>query len=1426
MADEPKTRLDRIARDSSRTWLHGSRVTDLALSVRPATIATGQQIPVDLPASGPMNFVFTAGAATANVLINRADAIDSKSQMTDALGVNAARYLTLSADPSIPTWIAGQRAFSIPNPVPDEDKIDHVAVPGGPAAGVTVIKLPYAALGEVSEPDAVVSLCRYDAVAKAMVEIPNTAWQPAVLLRFKLQPAPPVDGLAANEQVFEVSGVPQGDRYYLDHLGLLDAHLARRSEPNPPDIVFVGLALQKGTGAPSPVADWTILRTNLTREARSASVRTAFSAAPPPLPYLAVSGVDGDQDKDALRLLQMISITNSGGYYLRAVGAPAGADTLVLSIVLKRRPDGDPHDVESAWLPRAANAVALTGTMPDSIRFNGLAHLQIAPAVPVGVLAFGWTRIEPANITDPEDKFGFGTISLVDYAALDGAGAQVGKYSEDTVVAISPTNPPSGDQFPRYRPRTVGGAARGLHQHTGDIAVLRPTPSVRVSRVPAIAATNTIVRCYRSTLTCYDDTAEESPYARMTDPQRSQVVFTPGFRDVFGNRFDAVAAPPVQRRVFYTDALIAPSEWPGIRFALCPGQQNGKPFLFLEMQYRFLGANESKQPRIKRLKEVCNQLRGVQGDVTVVLSAAPIASATSLSGAALADQIGTWIANENANGVDKPDPLFKLWATVPCDGVVADLAGFEPALTITRTRPEFGPSATDLPSDGVLAGRIKTQVMSARSEVTLQASSTGPTTMEQLLAPSGSSNDDAEFRAIATAFQIIVGAAAKSHVGFLRDRLNRHRLWFVPDTFFPTAAPGDWSFATARPLSTKPGAETFGVPDFDASCSTTGPDCWNGHPIVTHTLVDQDYDELGRIAFRLIEQQSVQLGAMSTRDNADAARKLLSARERIALSLASFQGDGGPGYVVPLFAAPGDMEPATATRIASDAFLSDLSAFYDIDTILQLPLATPGDARIQTFEAATTATFTGSVTAPQPKVSDVLLGGGERKVTLLYDLPPGVLAGGSLQRLAGITARIHHVQLPLDDGSSARSNVFNQGAWLELAQPFEVRWTAPATDIQVADRRLPAKPVLQAAGTLLSGQNSLDAPVNAPLTVDATSASLLLRWGWQFVFGLLAPGPNDTAHVTASYNRAPATTPRRAAFAADGWTPQSLLNVLFALKLLRDAPAAVGANEQLSSTSELAAFLVTALASHTLRAVSFAPQPEDHFLIPVSHPGGPTLPVQQDTGGCAIMKGPVGVVWTGDANQTIATVTARSDDAGNGAYLMGSTAVRKFHLALRLRRNETLGGVPANAALIYECATVESPADYWARNIWPARIGFDSAAGQPLQAALQAFFDTVFRGADLSTVRLEVGASLAWHAGQLTGVTPFFILPPDPDMIPGAGTAKDLTDFVFGKYDDLLKTGTPTDVALALRLRVKLATNDPPPQQRTLLDIAAIDFRP
>jgi hypothetical protein len=1425
MADGPETRLDRIARDLSRTLLHGSRVTDNAGHIRPATIATAQQIRVDLPASGPMNFEFSVGGgAPTPVLISRADAIESQTFMTDALGTDRAKYLTLATDSSLPTWVFGQRSFSFPNPLPAEDTIG-VTVPDAATPGatrkLTLVKLPTSARAEVSPTgDSYVALTRFDAAGNRMVPLAHSGWQPAIMLRFKIKLAPPAPGLPAGAQIFELQGTPQGDRYFLDRLGLLDAFLSATADPNPPDIEAVALALSHTpSGTPSAIAEWTIIRTNLTREARSGenALSIASAAAAPSLPFVAISGGDADQDKDAVRLLQMISITNSGGYFLRTATAPAQADTLVLSIVLKARPDPDSKHEESTWLPRAANAVALAGAAaaaPDAIRFNGLDHVEIAPAVPPGNVLFGWTRTEPDSPTTLEDKFGYGTISLVDYAAIDGAGQQVGIYSADTVVAISPSQPLDGEPFERMSPLAASGVIGAHHLHTGVVAALGLRNGAAKGVLTA-AAVGTVVRHFRASLQCYNEKTQ-SPYARIADQARSQVTLTPGFRDVFGNRFDAAAAPPVRRRLFYTDPLIAPAEWPGIRFAAYPGKQGGSPYLYLEMQYRFLDPKEKKDARIKRLNEICTQLVGANADVSATFSAEPIVKGdVSLSIDVIVDQIGKWIDQENANHTADREVLVKALMPVACNGTVDDIKQCEPRLSIKRTNGGYGPADADLPDNAVLAKQIKAQVLEASSAVYLQAATAKVT--------AGTARKNDEFREVAQAFQDNVTAALKMQVGFLRDRLNQHELWCVPKAFFPTAPSAasyaGWSFATARPLSNKLSTENFTVPNFAATCTGSGPDCWHNHPIVAQAAIDQDLDELGRVAFRLVEQESTALAAMTDRSKAAAARQLLSEREQIALTLTSFQGDGGPGYLVPLYDKPDGVDEAGVVRACKDEFLTDLNAFYSTDTVMQLPLTAAGSSKILTFEGKVAATFAAGSPAPRPALSNVLIGGGDQKVTVLYDLPPGTRDVDAVARLDTVTARIHHVQLPLADGAPADKNLFNQGPWLELVEPQQLAWKGPADSIPAADRRFPAKPVIKATETLLPW---LNAP---PPKITASNAALLVRWGWRFVFGLVEPSSNDIVHLTVRYNEPPtggATDVVLMAVAAE-WRPQSLLNSLFALKLLKDNLALVSEPERLQIVADLASFLRQTLsAGGAMRALAAAARPQDHFTIKwhQTTPGA-------DAGGRAIMQGPIAIAWSG-ADAATATVSALADATGNNALLTGTAPVRNYRAALRLLRNEHFGPVSVNAAnpsLVYECAPVESPLECWARNTWSGLV-FDRA-DHSLQQALKDFFASLLAGTNLSAIDIEVGAALKWQSGRLDAVTPFSILPTDikPTGRGGASTAADaLAAFVHDKCTALLGTSIPPDVIPMLRLRVKLATLDTDASRRTLLDLNAIDF--
>jgi hypothetical protein len=496
-----------------------------------------------------------------------------------------------------------------------------------------------------------------------------------------------------------------------------------------------------------------------------------------------------------------------------------------------------------------------------------------------------------------------------------------------------------------------------------------------------------------------------------------------------------------------------------------------------------------------------------------------------------------------------------------------------------------------------------------------------------------------------------------------------------------------------------------------------------------------------------------------------------------------------------------------------------------VDTILQLPLKTPGSDKILIFEGSVTTTFVAGSTAPPPILSNMLLAGGAGKVTLLYDLPPGTIDATNVPKLDVVTARMHHVQLPLKDNPpSVQKNLFNQGRWLELAQPQEIQWKGSGNYIPVADRRFPAKPFITSTKAITPAPSLV-----TPVTWQ--NAGLLARWGWLFNFGLVDPGANDLVHVTVRYNEANDVQAGFApADAASTWAPQSLLNSLFAFKLLQDNLAAVSEPDRLQIVAELAAFLRERLSPPAMFGAFGAGRPEDHFTIAAPTAGGPppTSP-GPDPLGLAIMQGPIKLTWTTPASKPpTVDVLAAAEAPKNSAFLTGPNSVRNYRVALRLLRNEYLGpstsDYAADPSLIYECAPVESALACWAQNMWSG-LQYQLTAGESLDTALRHFFEELFLKAPLSGMKIEIGAALTWQSGKLAGVTPFSILP--ADINPGTGLEpKAYAKFVYDKlYTDLLGTNIPPDVHPGLRLRVKLATTDPGPASRTLLEITSIDFK-
>jgi hypothetical protein len=269
--------------------------------------------------------------------------------------------------------------------------------------------------------------------------------------------------------------------------------------------------------------------------------------------------------------------------------------------------------------------------------------------------------------------------------------------------------------------------------------------------------------------------------------------------------------------------------------------------------------------------------------------------------------------------------------------------------------------------------------------------------------------------------------------------------------------------------------------------------------------------------------------------------------------LSVFDGSPGTSYLVPLYAniKPGELDPVAITRVAKDAFLGDLRSFYRVSTFAQLPLSSSGNSAILTFEGDVNAVFSDDNSADaiskRPGFSDILLGGGDRKITVHYDLPPSIFDGTDAPRVATLTAAFHHVQLPDANSSSASSaeggNPFSQGPWLELVNKWNLTWKGPPHFIPVADRRFPTKPVVQTTNILSPWAGT------APL-INAANASVLVRWGWSFSLGLVESEAEsvDTVHVTVRYNETttPPSAPARITALDAAWRPVSLLNSLIA----------------------------------------------------------------------------------------------------------------------------------------------------------------------------------------------------------------------------------------------------------------------------------------
>jgi len=1418
---QPTSRLDRLSRDLNRTLLHGSRAQTTSGALRPATIVSGQQIPVEQPAAKGLAFSFEQGGASQTVLVPQ-DGVDQSAAAMNGVLAQPQIYFALAADTQIPTWVVHLRQFALADP-PLPEQVAKLT-----ARHQVVVHLPATVLHEIhgQGTDADVTLLRRDKTEGQA--LPRDSWVPALLLRFGLQVRPAVAGGGAGAPVFDISGTPQGERHYLDLL-----HLLPDDPPGgAPTIASVVFMAEEAPGGATEVLDtWTLARTNLTEEARPGDVSlTAGATAPVRWPFVATEG----EPENGLRLLQMASISNNGGYCLRAPTRLA-PKTLVVCVLLERRA-GAGGCGHSVIVPMAANAVACDnqGLVPNVARFEGLQSVEIAPFVPPGHVALGWLREEPREKANDEQSFGFGTISLVDFQAMDGAGRRV--VDDHSDIAISPQDQGlQGDPVPCLHTAKLNGDAQALPARSAALLLLEP--EVHRARLAAHAESPTVTRAYRATLRCYDPALGESPFAPLADAGRRTVTATPGFRDVFGNVFPAMAGATLARRLYYTDALTGPAQWPGVRCQLVPSLDVGGPALTLEMAYAPCAPGEDRASRLIRLTEICNQLRGAKGDVRLTLAAAPLLQGERDITNDVLRWLGALIALEQpakAGDPPKPEPRpapAPLPFAYRCDAMPpVALVRFDPELKVRRTMADLLPAEEDLPSQPRLRAAIAQQIASASSRVQLAVRTAGA-------APGTEQASSGEFRKIAMAFHECCSRVFRSQIGFARDLFNEHALWFIPNDLFPAprqAVGGDWSFATARPLARTLATDVLQVPNF--SNKTTAEANWHGYALEERHFVDQDTDEIARSAFRFLDLDALTPEQVTGALPPDLAVTALESKDAVARTLARC---GGPSqvdsvYLVPLFEAAQDSIDATAiTRLARDAFLKSLNAFYTVDTFVQLPLLKPVDGRtLAAIEGRAKVDFGAMGSGlPLPTFSDVLLKAGETRLTLLYDAPAGVKDAndpGEVPRvppnLGALTVRLTHVQKPADTAPDpGMPTPFNRGPWLELAKAVEISWTGLGTTVPVAVRRFPARPVL----------TGVEATRNEPpREIRSSDVPGLSQWGWTTSF--VAEGLSvDTIHGEVRYDGA-SQAPAQMALANGRWAPTNTLHALLVLADLGEQWAGIPKPDRMPLVAELLASLAGHLAQgRPLIPAALAAKPIDYFDITFQPaPGGSQAVISG--GPRPVMPRIMPSTTDADAPGDLRLVRLQARAGENHASVLseggGRMCVRNFRPSLRLVRNETIHGVRLDPRLIYQCAPVEAPRESWARNAFTAPAPYPSfryerEAGQSLKDALGSFFRGLFQDADLTSLGVEVGAALDMQRGALAVSTPYSIVP--LDLAPSDAQA--IADFVFYKCHELLG-GTGGNVArppemevalLRLHIQVTAVVNG---ARRELFRIDALDF--
>lgn len=510
-------------------------------------------------------------------------------------------YYKLKKDTAVPTWIAHQRSFNFPKPALPED---YLALNG--RTFKILVPAALRELNEVSErfgkDKTSVTLQTIhqntdDPQVIELVGVDNEVWNPAILLRCPLKAA--WDDVM-QLPLFELSGIPQAERWFLDQFLKKVKRGRLHGSPVPYELHLL-LEVQQADGQilgnPQPIEEWTIARRNLTGLARP-QIRNFTLKERDDLWHPYVSS----EPDDTLRLIQMASITNSGGYFFRAASddfpvppRDAAQVNLIIAITVDYGQGeglGDLFPFCNSIVHDDQFAGSQKPVCVDKIKFNGVHHAEVQPYAPPGCVAIGLKRemFWPDQDPDPEkatpviEAQGFAeSVHLVDLEIFDKNGvithylpnpqrSAEGSPPKEPWREILHKGDTSAPLFPMGKPIRSETSENGVYKNPeGGVALASLDASTSESNVPEVAAVVGHSHFYR-TVVRY---AHQDVFSRFSDPDENILKVAPHLRDLHGNRIEPKSNSdrngrnrPLEFELFYVDPLIPASEWPGVDFGV------------------------------------------------------------------------------------------------------------------------------------------------------------------------------------------------------------------------------------------------------------------------------------------------------------------------------------------------------------------------------------------------------------------------------------------------------------------------------------------------------------------------------------------------------------------------------------------------------------------------------------------------------------------------------------------------------------------------------------------------------------------------------------------------------------------------------------------------------------------------------------------